>query len=247
MLSKNQQKHLRQLGQKKYRKQQQAFLVQGTKNVLELLQSEHGITELFASDEFCAAHKQLIESRLSGKDVHHSDEAALSKVSTLVTNNDAIAVAPMAQVEIEHTPWQIALDGVSDPGNLGTIIRLADWYGFKQVLLSANCADPYNPKVISATMGSFTRVSCHQVDLPAYLESCDKPVYGAFLGGQNLHHTDFGGQGILVMGSESHGISDAVAEHVSERITIAGYGGAESLNVAIASGIILDNIKRCHG
>lgn len=247
MLSKNQQKHLRQLGQKKYRKQRQEFLVQGTKNVLELLQSEHDVLELFASDEFCAAHKQLIESRLSGKDVHSCDEAALSKVSTLVTNNDAIAVAPMAQVEIEHTPWQIALDGVSDPGNLGTIIRLADWYGFKQVLLSANCADPYNPKVISATMGSFTRVSCHQVDLPAYLQSCDKPVYGAFLGGKNLHHTDFGEQGILVMGSESHGISDAVAAHVSERITIVGYGGAESLNVAIASGIILDNIKRCHG
>ncbi|WP_462157813.1 TrmH family RNA methyltransferase [Pseudoalteromonas sp. GB56] len=247
MLSKNQQKYLRQLGQKKYRKQTQEFLVQGTKNVVELLQSQHPIAQLFASEAFIDEHRALISSRLDVRSIHEADETELSKVSTLVTNNDAIAVAPMAHTELQNTPWQIALDGVGDPGNLGTIIRLADWYGFSQVLLSANCADPYNPKVISATMGSFTRVSCQEVDLPAYLSHANKPIYGAFLGGENLHTTLFSEQGILVMGSESHGISDEVAEHISQRITIMGYGGAESLNVAIASGIILDNIKRCRG
>ncbi|MFY8272769.1 TrmH family RNA methyltransferase [Pseudoalteromonas sp. SSDWG2] len=247
MLSKNQQKLLRQLGQKKYRKQQRQFLVQGAKNVQELLQSEHPVAQLYASADFIAEHSKYITARLDSRDVHHCDEAELSKVSTLVTNNDAIAVAPIAESTLDDTPWQLALDGVGDPGNLGTIIRLADWYGFSQVLLSDNCADPTNPKVISASMGSFTRVSCHHVDLPAYLANTDKPVYGAFLGGSNLHTTEFAEQGILVMGSESHGISEPVAEHVSERITILGYGGAESLNVAIASGIILDNIKRCCG
>ncbi|MEO2266761.1 RNA methyltransferase [Pseudoalteromonas pernae] len=247
MLSKNQQKYLRQLGQKKYRKQHQEFLVQGTKNVLELLQSEHPVAQLFASDAFIAQHRSLITSRLNARDIHEADETELCKVSTLVTNNDAIAVAPMAHTEIVPTPWQLALDGVGDPGNLGTIIRLADWYGFEHVLLSANCADPYNPKVISATMGSFTRVTCQEVNLPEYLSQANKPIYGAFLGGENLHSTNFSEQGILVMGSESHGISEAVAEHITQRITIMGYGGAESLNVAIASGIILDNIKRCRG
>ncbi|TMO43016.1 TrmH family RNA methyltransferase [Pseudoalteromonas ruthenica] len=247
MLSKNQQKYLRQLGQKKYRRQHHMFLVQGAKNVLELLQSDHDIDSVFASESFLAQHHQLLGSRLDARHIHQSDEGSLSKVSTLVTNNEVIAVAPMRDVTIKETPWQLALDGVSDPGNLGTLIRLADWYGFSQILLSPNCADPYNPKVISATMGSFTRVSCATVDLPEYLQQLDKPVYGAFLGGTNVHHVEFAQQGVLVMGSESHGISEAVGQAITERITISGYGGAESLNVAIASGIILDNIKRCSG
>lgn len=245
MLSKNQQKLLRQLGQKKYRKQQQQFLVQGGKNVIELLNSDYAIDELFASDDFIAANAALISKRLPAHKVHAAEQSQLTKVSTLVTNNDAIAVAPILEQEVKNTPWQLALDGVSDPGNLGTIIRLADWYGFEQVILSPTCADPHNPKVISATMGSFTRISCVSVDLQSFLANSGKPVYGAFLEGDNIHQCDFGGTGVLVMGSESHGISSDIEACVSDKVTIAGIGQAESLNVAIATGIILDNINRC--
>jgi TrmH family RNA methyltransferase len=138
----------------------------------------------------------------------------------------------------------LVLDGVSDPGNLGTIIRVADWYGFKQVILSETCADQFNPKVISATMGSFVRVHCVRTNLTEFLDEYQGPIYGAFLEGQNVHKTPFKHNGVLVMGSESHGISDEIAEFVTDKITIPAFGGAESLNVAMATGIIVDNIKR---
>lgn len=243
MFSKNQQKLIRQLGQKKYRKQLGLFLVQGEKNVLELLHSAHPVEQLFATEHFIDQHANALKNI----DVVCAPAEQLSKVSTLVSNNQAIAITPtFSATTPTDAPWQLALDGVSDPGNLGTIIRLADWYGFSEVLLGENCTDPYNPKTISATMGSFTRVTPIQLDLPAYLAAQNKPVYGAFLQGENIHHCEFSAQGVLVMGSESHGISQAVAAHISQPITITGLGQAESLNVAIASGIILDNIKRCN-
>ncbi|GAM73011.1 tRNA (guanosine(18)-2'-O)-methyltransferase [Vibrio ishigakensis] len=138
----------------------------------------------------------------------------------------------------------IALDGVSDPGNLGTIIRVADWYGIKHIVASTDCADPYNPKTISATMGSFGRVTVTQLDLPSYLEQSNLPVYGAFLEGESTHSKTFSAEGILLMGSESHGVREEAAKFVTDKITIPAFGGAESLNVAMATGIILDNIKR---
>ena len=138
----------------------------------------------------------------------------------------------------------LALDGVSDPGNLGTIIRVADWYGIKHIVTSTDSADAYNPKTISATMGSFVRVSVSQVDLPAHLATLKLPIYGAFLDGENVHNTQFTGSGVLLMGSESHGIREACAKLVTDKITIPAFGQAESLNVAMATGIILDNFKR---
>ena len=136
------------------------------------------------------------------------------------------------------------LDGVSDPGNLGTIIRVADWYGLKQIVVSQDCAAHFNPKVISATMGSFVRVNVLRTDLAAFLADYDGDIYGAYLGGQSVHETQFATKGVLVMGSESHGIREQVAPFVNQKITIPAFGGAESLNVAMATGIILDNIKR---
>lgn len=241
MASKNQLKLIRALGQKKYRKQYGQYLVQGEKNVLELIAAGGVIDALFATPAFIADHSHTI----GDIDVVETDEDVLSKVSTLVSNNAAIAITPIpADEAIDSSGWVLALDGVSDPGNLGTIIRVADWYGFEQVVLSETCADQFNPKVISATMGSFVRVHCVRTNLIEFLDEYHGPVYGAFLEGQNVHKTPFKHNGVLVMGSESHGISDEIAAYVTDKITIPAFGGAESLNVAMATGIIVDNIKR---
>ncbi|WCP69491.1 RNA methyltransferase [Vibrio tubiashii] len=244
MISKNQLKLLRALGQKKQRKAHGLFLVQGEKNVLELANSALTVKQVFATPEFLADY----HAELSGFDCIEASLDELTKASTLVSNNAAIAVVEIPSVDTPKAQGlMIALDGVSDPGNLGTIIRVADWYGIKHIVASADCADPYNPKTISATMGSFGRVTVSQLDLPSYLEQSNLPVYGAFLEGESVHKTEFAAEGILLMGSESHGIREQAAKFVTDKITIPAFGGAESLNVAMATGIILDNLRRQHG
>ncbi|MEX0334837.1 RNA methyltransferase [Vibrio tubiashii] len=244
MISKNQLKLLRALGQKKQRKAHGLFLVQGEKNVLELANSALTVKQVFATPEFLADY----QTELSGFECIEASLDELTKASTLVSNNAAIAVVEIPSVETPKAQGlMIALDGVSDPGNLGTIIRVADWYGIKHIVASTDCADPYNPKTISATMGSFGRVTVSQLDLPSYLEQSNLPVYGAFLEGESVHKTEFAAEGILLMGSESHGIREQAAKLVTDKITIPAFGGAESLNVAMATGIILDNLRRQHG
>ncbi|MBB1335030.1 MULTISPECIES: RNA methyltransferase [Pseudoalteromonas] len=241
MISKNQLKLIRALGQKKYRKQHNQYLVQGEKNVLELLASGLTIIDIFATAAFIAQFQQ----QFTHVNMIAADEDVLTKASTLVSNNAAIAIVDMPTASAPQASGLIlALDGVSDPGNLGTIIRVADWYGIKHIVTSTDSADAYNPKTISATMGSFVRVSVSQVELPAYLSGLNLPIYGAFLDGKSVHKTQFTGQGVLLMGSESHGIRQACAALVTDKITIPAFGGAESLNVAMATGIILDNFKR---
>jgi TrmH family RNA methyltransferase len=241
MISKNQLKLILQLGQKKYRKQYSQYLVQGEKNVLELLNSPLKAKDVFATQSFIDSY----QDKYQHVNLIAADEDVLTKASTLVSNNAAIAIVDMPTASAPQASGLIlALDGVSDPGNLGTIIRVADWYGIKHIVTSTDSADAYNPKTISATMGSFVRVSVSQVELPAYLSGLNLPIYGAFLDGKSVHKTQFTGQGVLLMGSESHGIRQACAALVTDKITIPAFGGAESLNVAMATGIILDNFKR---
>ncbi|NLS12808.1 RNA methyltransferase [Vibrio sp. SM6] len=243
MISKNQLKLLRALGQKKQRKALGLFLVQGEKNVLELVGSGLSVKQVFATEAFLAENQHA----LSGYECVEASLDELTKASTLVSNNAAIAVVNVPSFTLPNADGlMIALDGVSDPGNLGTIIRLADWYGVEHIIASHDCADPYNPKTISATMGSFARVKVHQTDLPAYLARSTLPIYGAFLEGESVHRTQFSAAGIVLMGSESHGIRAEAAQCVTDKITIPAFGGAESLNVAMATGIILDNIRRQH-
>ncbi|GAD88984.1 MULTISPECIES: RNA methyltransferase [Vibrio] len=243
MISKNQIKLLRALGQKKQRKAHGLFLVQGEKNVLELCNSQLVVKTVFATSEFLQANGQALQNF----DCVEASLDDLTKASTLVSNNAAIAVVEIPTVATPVAQGlMIALDGVSDPGNLGTIIRVADWYGIKHIIASTDCADPYNPKTISATMGSFGRVFVSQLDLPSYLEQAQIPVYGAFLEGESTHQKAFSSEGILLMGSESHGVREAAAKFVTDKVTIPAFGQAESLNVAMATGIILDNIRRQH-
>jgi TrmH family RNA methyltransferase len=241
MISKNQLKQLRALGQKKHRKQSGQFLVQGEKNVAELLNSALVIEHVFASEEFVQQHGSL----LTDVAVTVGDEEQLSRASTLISNNAAIAIVKQPKTpNLNRNGISIVLDGVSDPGNLGTIIRVADWYGIDQVICSLDCADPYNPKTISSTMGSFARVSCIQLDIEDYLQTDTRPKYGAFLEGQSIHTSELPAQMVLVMGSESHGIRTNIATFITDKITIPAFGEAESLNVAMATGILLDNYAR---
>jgi RNA methyltransferase, TrmH family len=241
MISNKQAKLIRALAQKKYRKQYQQYLVQGEKNVLEWLNSGLKVDHVFATSDFLANHA----AQLNPLACTESDSETLTKLSTLMSNSSAIAVVPFHALQpLDTSNMILALDGVSDPGNLGTIIRVADWYGFKHIVLDNSCADHYNPKVISATMGSFVRVNIVRDELSQFLSSYQGGIYGAFLQGKNVHNVEFNTQGVVVMGSESHGISEQVAQFISHPITIPAFGEAESLNVAMATGIILDNIKR---
>lgn len=243
MISKNQLKLINSLAQKKYRRKHQLFLVQGEKNVLELLQSNFELHQLFATDAFYQRHSQALKHQHC---VITTPEF-LQKAGTLQTNDAVLALVKtpaLTDPKVAGNELALVLDGVSDPGNLGTIIRLADWYGIKQVIASEDCADCFNPKVISASMGSFARVSVHYTGLAEFLSAQSMPVYGAFLEGENLHRAELSQQGFIVLGSESHGIRPEVARYVNRKITIPNFGQAESLNVAMAGAIILDNFKR---
>lgn len=241
MISKNQLKLIRALGQKKQRKLLGQFLVQGEKNIVELVNSTMSVKHIFATTEFISEHSAILPME---KTVEASEQD-LTKVSTLTSNNAAIAVVDIPKTKpVNLSGITLVLDGVSDPGNLGTIIRLADWYGVEQVICSEDCADTYNPKTVSSTMGSFTRVNVSYQDLEQVLSDNELPVYGAYLGGESVHTKKFSQNCLLVMGSESHGIRESASRFISDKVTIPAFGAAESLNVAMAAGIILDNIKR---
>lgn len=241
MLSKAKIKLIRSLQIKKYRQQEQLFVVEGAKSVAELLKSDFHI-ELIAGT---AEYLSTIEAP-SGMlaEVTKSD---LESMGLFQSNESALAVARM-RPNLSFVPSQgefiLALDDVRDPGNLGTIIRTADWFGISRVVASTETADLYNAKVISATMGSFTRVRIYYTDLVSYLPTTKTKLYGAFLEGSDVHTTDFRGGGVIVIGNEARGISPEVSELVTNRITIPRYGHAESLNAAIATAVICDNIRR---
>ena len=203
MIGKKTLKYIKSLQLKKYRKAEQCFLVEGAKSVLELLASDYKIRTVFATSVFLNQQKQFL-SRKNITIVEVSEEA-LAAAGTYKTNNAAIALVEMkenAPLKIEGA-FSLVLDQVKDPGNLGTIIRIADWYGIKNIICSLDCADRYNPKVIAASMGSFTRINLFYTDLETYLEKCNMTVYGAYLNGENIHHCAFKKEGLLLMGNES--------------------------------------------
>ncbi len=242
MITKNQAKLIKSLQNKKDRNELGLFLVEGSKSVQELLKSEFEIDFILGTGVF------LENNRGSIKDIRYEilspDE--LEKVSSFESNDSVLAVVKQKinqNFEIENEVI-IALDEIKDPGNLGTIIRTADWYGINKIVLSENSVDFYNPKVISGSMGSFTRVNVLYTDLKIFLEKQKLPVFGAYLNGDNINKLSFPASGILLMGNESKGISPDLEKFVTNNITIQKFGEAESLNVGIATGIILDSWKR---
>jgi TrmH family RNA methyltransferase len=242
MLTKNHAKLIKSLQNKKDRNELGLFLVEGLKSVQELLHSNFEIDFLVGTEEFFQKNKDSI------KDIRYEilSEEELEKVSSLESNNSVLAVVKQKtnkDFNIENE-IVIVLDEIKDPGNLGTIIRTADWYGIQKIVLSENSVDFYNPKVISGTMGSFARVQVLYTDLNNFFEKNTFPVFGAYLNGKNIHEIKFPSSGILLMGNESKGISAELEKFVTDKITIPKFGSAESLNVGIATAIILDNWKK---
>jgi TrmH family RNA methyltransferase len=245
MFTKNQAKLIKSLDEKKNRVELGLFLVEGEKSVSELLDSDFEIDLILTTTEFFEKFGEKIREK--SKTYEIVNQFDLEKVGTFATNNAALAVVKQKEnknFEIKKDEVVIALDEIKDPGNLGTIIRIADWYGIKNIVASKNTVDFYNPKVITATKGSFTRVNMFYTDLNDFLSKTELPILGAFLNGENIHETKFPASGILVMGNESNGVSEEIEKLITKKITIPAYGKAESLNVAIATAIILDNWKR---
>ncbi|MDN4165213.1 RNA methyltransferase [Cytophagales bacterium LB-30] len=244
MLSKNQGKYIKSLQIKKYRKQEQKFLVEGAKSIQELLASSFEVDWLLMTEEFA----QSLDAKAINRANSHFilSEKDLSALSSFENNNSGLAVVrckPNQPLKIQNE-YALVLDDVKDPGNLGTIIRIADWYGISKIICSENSAEFYNPKVISATMGSFTRVQLFYTDLIPFLSSAQLPIMGALLEGEVLHTFNFPKAGLLVMGNESNGISAEVRPFIQHALHIPGYGHAESLNVGVATAIFCDNIRR---
>jgi TrmH family RNA methyltransferase len=240
MVSKNQIKLITSLQQKKYRKQEQLFFVEGVKGVQELLDSNFELHELFTTkSDFMA---------IDTSKVHTITESELRKISVLTTPNSCLAVFRIPKaIAYEQKGLIIALDDVRDPGNLGTIIRLCDWFGVKTLFCSEESVDVYNPKVVQATMGSISRVNVVYGNLEQFLTDAKLPVFGTFMDGATIYKEKLPTEGIIVMGNEANGISKPIENLVSKRIAIPRFGdlqATESLNVATATAIILSEFKR---
>ncbi len=255
MISKNQSQYIRSLHQKKFRQQHGTFLVEGANNLREVLAADWPIDLLAVTELFYKENTSLLDNQRVPVEI--VTPADLDRIGTLETNNAGLAVVktrPNQPLRAEVGELALVLDDIRDPGNLGTIIRIADWYGISKIICSHTTADVYNPKVMSATKGSFTRVSWFYTDLSAFLGQATSgeraTIYGAFLNGANVHTLDFGantGQtagSYLVMGNEANGIGTNAEKFITQKLTIPRFGGAESLNVGIATAIILDNWRR---
>jgi TrmH family RNA methyltransferase len=245
MLSKNKLKFFKSLHQKKYRQEEQLFIVEGEKPLLELAQASGwevvfwGLTDYFL-DKYASQTRHLAYEVITQDELH--------QLSTLENQKGGVAVVQMpasAAVVPTAKHYTLALDNIQDPGNLGTILRLADWYGFPQVVCSHGCVDVYNPKTIAASMGSFLRVRTHYADLPAYLRThAHLPILGAVMQGGSLHQASLPTGGIVVLGNEGHGISAEVAACLHLPLTIPRFGHAESLNVGTAAAVFLDRLAQ---
>ncbi|MUP44310.1 RNA methyltransferase [Gramella sp. BOM4] len=240
MVSKNQIKLIKSLSQKKFRNKHNLFVVEGTKGIEEFLNSDFELYSLFSYEN---------SFEVSSEKWFEIDENSLKKISFLANPHGGLAIFKIPETtEIVFTGLLLALDGVRDPGNLGTIIRLCDWYGIDHLLCSQDTVDCYNPKVVQASMGSLTRVKLRYVDLPQFLkEHNDLPVFGTLLEGENIYSKELPDNGIIVMGNEANGISEEIKALVTRKLNIPQFGKnqeTESLNVATATAIVLSEFRR---
>lgn len=240
MLSKSQIKLIASLHQKKYRNKYGLFIVEGIKTVNEFLNSDFNLNSLYYTNAF--------SSDLLGEKSQLISENELKKISNLKTPNAVLALFEIpTKSESKSQKLKVVLDGVNDPGNLGTIIRLCDWFGIEDLICSKDTVDCFNAKVVQASMGSLTRVNVIYKDLVPFLNSLDEPIYGALMNGGNVYKQNLQSEGLLVMGNEANGISEVVQELITTKLTIPRFGNlqqTESLNVATAAAILLSEFSR---
>ncbi|MCY1223612.1 tRNA (guanosine(18)-2'-O)-methyltransferase [compost metagenome] len=240
MVSKNQIKLITSLQQKKFRKEHKLFFAEGKKVIQELIHSNFSLEYLFST--------AAVFPGIDPKKILTISETELKKISALTTPNDCLAVFKQPESKsINPSGLIVALDDIRDPGNLGTIIRLCDWFGITELVCSEETADIYNPKVVQATMGSIARVNVNYVNLEKFINETQLPVFGTFMDGENIYKSSLPKEGIIIMGNEANGISPEIEKAVKNRLTIPRFGDlqqTESLNVATATAIILSEFKR---
>jgi TrmH family RNA methyltransferase len=236
-LSKNKVKWIRSLSLKKNRDELGLYIVEGEKMCLELIQN-------YADQVVLLAHTSAFNCELTSAETILVTTKELEQISLLKTPNNVLAIVkkPINKVGlVSPDELIIALDGIQDPGNLGTIMRIADWFGIKKIICSIETVDCFNPKVVQATMGAIFRVNCQYTDLFAYLSKSKSPIYGADLEGENLFEQSKLTPGIIVMGNEGNGLSDEIRSIIQHKLFIPKFGNAESLNVSVATGIIVSS------
>ncbi|WP_073000113.1 TrmH family RNA methyltransferase [Epilithonimonas mollis] len=231
-------KIIQSLDKKKYRQKYNLFLVEGNKIIKELPNSDYEITKLYSVDPEKLDIKTVKNEKIL--------PGELKKISFLQTPKDSVALCRIPNdIKIKETGIQIILDGIQDPGNLGTIIRLADWFGIEQIICSNDTVDIYNPKVIQATMGSFLRVNVVYTDLEEYLSNYKYPIIGTDMDGKNIYRISYPEKFSIIFGNEGNGLRASTEKLISEMVTIPRFGkyqSTESLNVSMSAGIILGEI-----
>lgn len=240
MVSKNQIKFINSLQQKKYRNEHQLFIAEGVKVIQELLQSNIVLEHLFTTSEIFSTFNVNQKTEVSIQE--------MKKISALSTPSSCLALFKIPnQEKIENSGLIVALEDIRDPGNLGTIIRLCDWFGVTQIVCTNETVDLYNPKVVQATMGSIARVNVCYLDLGTFISRSSLPVFGTFMDGENIYNENLPKEGIVVFGNEANGISLKIENNIKKRIAIPQFGEiqeTESLNVATAAAIILSEFRR---
>jgi len=242
MVSKSQLKYIQSLGQKKYRDIEGLFVAEGPKLVKELIESKNvELTQIYALSEWIEENKDL----LSSSNITAISATELERVSQLKTPNKVLAIVKKFEVNEPEIKKKISvvLDTIQDPGNMGTIIRIADWFGISQIICSDDCADLYNSKVVQATMGSIARVNVFYTDLPVWFKELSGiRIYAAMLEGKDVTKMSAIGEGLIIIGNESMGVDKELLQFANEKISIPRKGNAESLNAAVATGIILSHL-----
>ena len=256
MLSKNQIKHINSLQQKKYRELYNEFQVEGEKSVAELLGSNYVVKQIFATRNWLSQNEEMISSRkITIQDI---TEEELARISSLKTPNKVLAIANIPSMPEQTLKMfddlVLVLDNIRDPGNLGTIIRTADWFGIRNIVCSVGCVDAYNPKVVQSTMGSIVRTNLFYLDIKEFLQSSPAEVmtYGCLLDGENIYTSPLKYPAIIIIGNESNGISDDLLPLINSRIRIPSFPSmtdavdrhAESLNASLANAIVCYEFRR---
>lgn len=245
MLSKAQISLITSLQNKKYRKQHGLFIVEGIKSVMEFISSSYEVESIFYTGDANTKVGKISHNIKS----YELTDTEFQKISTLKSPQGILALVklPLQQKIVPSNlknKFSLVLDDVQDPGNLGTIIRTAEWFGIEHIICSIGTVDAYNPKVVQATMGSLARLQIHYTDLTDFIPATGLKVYGALLNGQSIYQTVWANEGLIVMGNEGNGISDEIIALIDQAVTIPRIGQAESLNVAVATTIFCSEISR---
>lgn len=251
MISKNKIKLIKSLEHKKFRLKNNLFPAEGNKIVAELLKNGMEVTEIFATPDFLRSVSSYLHSRIQITETGKTD---IEKASLLKSPQDALALCPVPQYDIaEVNPAEnlvLCLDAIQDPGNLGAIVRLADWFGIQDIICSPDSADIFSPKAVQSSMGSFSRIKVHYGDLCDYLQEIHSKsnIYGAFLEGENIYEAELADTGIIIMGNEGKGIRPGLFPFIKTKFHIPSFSGnvfhAESLNVATATAIVCSEFRR---